>query len=423
MRTINFLDLFAGAGGLSEGFLRAGFEPVAHIELDANACKTLKTRSIYHYLKKNDMLDLYRTYQKTYNKSEDVKDKAIEKLLSYIPKDQLEPVMNIEISEKTLPYIFQEIDCRLKHMEHEGIDLIIGGPPCQAYSLVGRARDENNMEDDPRNYLYKLYIRFLNKYKPKAFIFENVPGILTAFKGNLFRNLQAYMRRVGYNIQARKMDAKDFGVLQSRKRVIIIGWRKDLEFDYPIFESDDKEFTVNNLLEDLPKINSGEIYDKFRYRKKINKYLQNTQLRVEDDIITHHIARPNNERDLEIYRIAVETWNRERARIKYTDLPERLMTHNNLTSFLDRFKVVAGDEKYSHTVVAHISKDGHHYIHPDIEQNRSITVREAARIQSFPDDYYFEGPRTSNFVQIGNAVPPLMAEKLAYWFKEKFEII
>ncbi|MGF7060713.1 DNA cytosine methyltransferase [Brassicibacter mesophilus] len=416
---MNFLDLFAGAGGLSEGFLRAGFEPIAHIELDINACKTLRTRSIYHYLKQNDMMHLYRKYQKTYNKSDNMRDKEMEKLLSHIPQDKLEPIMNIEISERTLPYIFGQIDSRLKVMENEGIDLIIGGPPCQAFSLVGRARDENNMEDDPRNYLYKLYIRFLTKYKPKAFVFENVPGILTAFKGNLFKNLQAYMKRVGYNIEACKLDARDFGVLQSRKRIIIVGWRKDLEFYYPSIEPVNIDYTVNDIFNDLPKIRAGEKYTKFKYVCKPNRYLLDTKLRNDDDVITHHIARPNNERDLEIYRIAVNKWNCEKARIKYTDLPERLRTHNNLSSFLDRFKVVAGDEKYSHTVVAHISKDGHHYIHSDIIQNRSITVREAARIQSFPDDYFFEGPRTSNFVQIGNAVPPLMAEKIAIWFSDK----
>lgn len=418
---MNFLDLFAGAGGLSEGFLRAGFEPIAHIELDINACKTLRTRSIYHYLKQNNMMHLYRKYQKTYNKSDDIRGKEMEKLLSHIPQGKLEPIMNIEISEKTLPYIFDQINIRLKSIENEGIDLIIGGPPCQAYSLVGRARDENSMEDDPRNYLYKLYIRFLIKYQPKAFVFENVPGILTAFKGNLFKNLQAYMKRVGYNIEARKIDARDFGVLQSRKRIIIIGWRKDLEFLYPTFESSNIDYTVNDMLNDLPNICAGEVYTKFNYQCKPNKYLLDTKLRNEDDIITHHIARPHNERDLEIYKIVVNKWNNEKTRIKYTDLPESLRTHNNLSSFLDRFKIVAGDEKYSHTVVAHISKDGHHYIHPDIIQNRSITVREAARIQSFPDDYFFEGSRTSNFVQIGNAVPPLMAEEIANWFKERLE--
>lgn len=416
---MNFLDLFAGAGGLSEGFLRAGFEPIAHIELDVNACKTLKTRSIYHFLKQNNMMNLYRNYQETYSKSDDLRDNEMKNLLSRIPKDKLEPIMNIEISEKTLPYIFNEIDNRLKHMNNTEIDLIIGGPPCQAYSLVGRARDDNNMEDDPRNYLYKLYIRFLTKYKPKAFVFENVPGILTAFKGNLFKNLQSYMKRVGYNIEAHKLDAKNFGVLQSRKRIIIVGWRKDLEFYYPDFQPINCNYNVDILLSDLPKIKSGETYTEFHYLRPTNDYLLNAKLRNEGDILTHHIARPHNKRDLNIYKIVVDKWNSKKERAKYTDLPKELQTHNNISSFLDRFKVVAGDNQYSHTVVAHIAKDGHHYIHPDITQNRSITVREAARIQSFPDDYFFEGSRTSNFVQIGNAVPPLMAEKLAFWFKDK----
>jgi len=138
------------------------------------------------------------------------------------------------------------------------------------------------------------------------------------------------------------------------------------------------------------------------------------------DVLTQHVTRPHTEQDKEIYRIVVEKWERERERerLNYNDLPETLKTHENRDAFLDRFKVVADNMPYSQTVVAHIAKDGHYYIHPDIEQNRSISVREAARLQSFPDDYYFEGikegqNRTAAFKQIGNAVPPLMVEKIA----------
>ncbi|WP_340399134.1 DNA cytosine methyltransferase [Paenibacillus sp. FSL H8-0079] len=418
---MNFLDIFSGAGGLSEGFLRTGFEPIAHIERDAYACKTLETRSVYYYMKKTNNLKLYREYQESYYSTSGEREEKRRKLLSLVPEDELEPVMNLEISEATLPLIFQKIDNRLAHMKQNSVDLIIGGPPCQAYSLVGRARDEKSMEDDPRNYLYKLYVRFLTRYQPKAFVFENVPGILTAFKGTLFKNLQSYMKRVGYNIEARKLNAKYFGVLQDRKRIIIVGWRKDIEYQFPIIENQIQNHIVNDLINDLPRLFSGQSTVDSCYKSPPNNLLEEMKIRGPRDILTHHEARSNVQRDLDIYNIVVEKWNKEKSRLKYPDLPEHLITHKNLTSFLDRFKVVAGDEQYSHTVVAHISKDGHHYIHPDITQNRSLTVREVARIQSFPDDYFFEGPRTSNFVQIGNAVPPLMAERLADWFKIRLE--
>ena len=133
------------------------------------------------------------------------------------------------------------------------------------------------------------------------------------------------------------------------------------------------------------------------------------------------MARTNLERDRDIYRLAIKAWKDEGKRLKYTDLPDELTTHNNRTSFLDRFKVVADDISASHTMVAHISKDGHHYIHPDIKQARSISVREAARIQSFPDNFHFERSRTAAFRQIGNAVPPLLARTIAEALMEQFE--
>jgi len=137
----------------------------------------------------------------------------------------------------------------------------------------------------------------------------------------------------------------------------------------------------------------------------------------EEPFVTQHIARPHNERDLKIYNIAINKWLNQKERLKYPDLPEELKTHKNQKSFLDRYKVV-DIFGLSHTMVAHIAKDGHHYIYPDKNQVRSLSVREAARIQSFPDNYYFEGGRSAAFKQIGNAVPPLMSKEIAKKIKE-----
>ncbi len=153
--------------------------------------------------------------------------------------------------------------------------------------------------------------------------------------------------------------------------------------------------------------------------------LQKLGIRNNDLPVTFHQARFINERDLEIYRIAVTRWKNKKDPLKYNELPEELQTHNNKHTFLNRFKVVEGDSPFSHTVVAHIAMDGHYYIHPDIAQNRSLTPREAARLQTFPDDYYFESIngrpyRTPAYRQIGNAVPVLFAQKIANKLKENW---
>lgn len=400
---LTYIDLFAGAGGLSEGFIRNGFEPVAHIEMDKDACFTLKTRLAYHYLKNNKKFDSYINYLKGEISRDD--------LYNEIPEDLLNTVINKEISDKTIKEIFTTIDVNLKKNNKDKVDLIIGGPPCQAYSLVGRSRDENRMKDDKRNYLYKLYARFLKQYNPNVFIFENVLGLKSAEKGLHFKNMQIYFKRIGYNVEYNVLNASHFGVLQNRKRIIIIGWKKNVDFSYPEFNKIECKATIKDIFNDLEKIVPGENKGIFKYRKSINTYLNEFGIRNGIDFYTQHITRPHNENDLEIYRFAINKWNKNKERIKYTDLPLKNRTQKNITTFLDRFKVVDKDG-ISHTLVAHIAKDGHYYIHPDINQLRSISVREAARIQSFPDDYYFEGSRTSVFKQIGNAVPPILSNNI-----------
>lgn len=406
---MRYIDLFAGAGGFSEGFKRAGFEPVAHVEVDPAACFTLKTRLAYYYLAETDKADIYIQYLKG--------ELSREQLYSTIPSHILESVINFPIGDKNNPKIFQIIE---KLNGKRAIDIIVGGPPCQAYSLVGRARDKNKMKGDPRNYLYVQYGRFLKKYTPKLFIFENVLGLLSAESGKYFKNIQTYYRRLGYIVEPFKVNANKFGVLQNRKRVVIIGWQKDLKLSIgELTDQGDLQYKVRSIFKDLPKLQAGGGRDKYlTYTSEINDYLRFAKIRNGIDVLTQHVARPHTEQDKEIYRITVEKWKINKERLDYNDLPARLKTHNNRESFLDRFKVVADDLPHSQTVVAHIAKDGHYYIHPDIKQTRSISVREAARLQSFPDDYYFEGVkegqnRTNAFKQIGNAVPPLMAEKIA----------
>jgi DNA (cytosine-5)-methyltransferase 1 len=285
---------------------------------------------------------------------------------------------------------------------------------------VGRAVKGDGMVNDPRNYLYKLYIKVLKKYRPKMFVFENVPGLLTANKGQYLRDMEKAFCEAGYEIKYKVLNSADFGVLQNRHRVILIGWEKGSTHYYPNFTVTKNQYTVRDILDDLPPIQSGEESHNYR-RKNYSAYLSESGIRKENDILTWHVSRPNIERDRSIYRQVIDAWNKEKKRIKYTDLPDELCTHKNREAFLDRFKVVAADLPASHTMMAHISKDGHYFIHPDINQARSISVREAARIQSFPDDFYFEGARTAAFTQIGNAVPPLMAKGIALELKKQLE--
>lgn len=413
----NFLDLFAGAGGLSEGFIQAGFNPIAHVEADAAACATLKTRQVFHWLKQQNNLKPYIDYLKGNI------DRA--EFWGNAPNHVLDSVINEFISKETLDTIFSKVD---QSLDGKQIDLIVGGPPCQAYSIIGRARV--NMKDDPRNHLYIQYAEFLKYFQPKYFVFENVLGLLSArnAEGKLYlEKMMELFKEVGYSVEYKTLNAVDFGVLQNRKRIILIGKKgTDHKDFYPVFKSYISNATVNDALQDLPKIQAGEgSHLPCKIVNSQSEWIKQANINTELPI-TWHQSRPNTQQDLEIYKLAVEVWNSQKKRMNYNDLPERLKSHKVTTSFTDRFKVVAKDLPASHTVVAHMSKDGHHYIHPDIEQNRSLTPREAARLQTFPDDYFFESQsgkpsRTSAYKQIGNAVPVLLAQVIAKAIKENLD--
>jgi DNA (cytosine-5)-methyltransferase 1 len=415
---IKFLDLFAGAGGLSEGFIRTGYKPVAHVEYDEAACYTLKTRAAYHKLKEESRNEIYNSY--LYRKI------SRKKLYESIPRNLLNSIIHAEIGEATLANIFNQIDSMLGKRK---LDLIIGGPPCQAYSLVGRSRDKNRMKGDKRNYLFIYYAEFLKKYQPEYFVFENVLGLLSAkdVKGaSYFEQMRFLFKNVGYEVEYKVLNADEHGVLQHRKRIILVGKRGKKTGFYPLPDKCTHGVSVSEIFKGLPSLNANEgAITPCRKNRIQSKWLIEAGIRNDDAPITFHQARGNSEQDLEIYRIAALLWSNHKRRLNYNDLPERLKTHKQREAFTDRFKVVAADQPYCHTVVAHIAKDGHYYIHPDVSQNRSITPREAARIQTFPDDYFFESisertGRTAAFRQIGNAVPVLLAQKIAEKLLENF---
>lgn len=421
VRNLNFIDLFAGAGGLSEGFVRAGYIPLAHIEMDKYACDTLRTRAAFHYLRSVNQLEVYKKYLCEKQEKEDGS-----KLWSQVPKEIIDTIIQATIGEDTIDSIFKNVD---QLIGKQKVDIIIGGPPCQAYSVAGRARMGKAVEDDPRNELYKFYVRFLSHYSPEMFVFENVLGIRTAKNGKPFEDLRKVVDAAGYFMEDKIQIASKHGVLQNRQRVIIVGWKKGTSFHYPELKDETNSYQIlRDLFSDLPLRKSGEgkLCEPIKYTKPLTEmtYLKESGIRGSFNFTTQHIARPNNENDREIYLMAINKFLKTGKQLSYkNDVPSKNQKHKNKETFDNRFSVV-NPNGYSHTVVAHIAMDGHYYIYPTlnptIENVRSITIREAARLQSFPDDYYFEGTRSSAFKQIGNAVPVLLAEKIALEIKKQF---
>ncbi len=414
--------MFSGGGGLTEGFVRQSFDFVAHIEKDPHAVNTLRTRLLFHNLQDHKDQNLYQQYYEGKISREDFVSEALTET------DRKHLIIDQEIGRLNEKKIIADIKAELSsRFGRTHVDVMIGGPPCQAYSLVGRGKDEHGMLNDPRNYLYKHYLHFLKVFQPELFVFENVPGIISAKNGEIYNNVISGCSSLGYHLDKKThiLNANNFGVLQNRRRVIFIGWKKEHKhMEYPDFPVISINENINGILKDLPKLQAGDGTDNLQpySDQKPSPYLLRNKVRTGNSGIRHHFARKHNENDLTIYKIAQRKWIDSRERLHYNELPEQLKTHEKREIFRDRFKVVDG-LSYSHAILAHLGKDGHYFIHPDPSQVRSLTVREAARIQSFPDDYLFEGPRLAKYVQIGNAVPPLMAEGIAGKIREMLNTI
>lgn len=411
---MNIIDLFSGGGGLTEGFKQQGYNILCHVEMDKDACDSLRTREAYYYLKDTSQLEIYKSYL----------DRNITKEEFYhkIPHEHLSKVLNCQISQNELPAIMKKIHELTSSYQ---IDGIIGGPPCQAYSTIGRARNDQIKEKDERVYLYKYYSLFLEEYTPNFFVFENVKGLLSykdILDEKLLPKIIEEFQSKGYKVEYKLLNSADYGVPQKRERLFIFGIKDNLDISaHSFFENlltyKEDSITIEELFQDLPTMGTGETQNEYSKNKPVT-FVQ-TNLRSSENYLSQNISRPNNKRDKNIYKLVVIAKNSGK-RLKYNELPNDLKTHKNEKHFLDRFKCLNENEQ-SHTLVAHISKDGHYYIHPDLEQNRSITVREAARIQTFPDNYHFENSRTSAFKQIGNAVPVYLSNKIAQTINNIFK--
>lgn len=385
-----FIDLFAGCGGLSEGFYREGFKALAHVEIDHWACETLRTRMKYYG---------YENYDKE--------------------------VIECDITSKD---ILERIDTAV---DGRDVDLIIGGPPCQAYSTAGRVRDGKRMATDPRNYLFESYVKILEHYKPKFFVFENVTGVLSAQVKNepifpkILKALGKKYKVIG-DPSILIHNTADYGVPQLRKRVIIMGVRKDLDIGplqlyqnvikthwNPETPKDERigrkqYINVKQAIGDLPPVEPGFDASTQEYNYPCNNDFLKRIGKKGIHPLLDHVARSHNDLDRERFQVMIHNhWSFGQLR---REMPKYEHEHARV---FDNSYVVQWWDLPSKTILAHIHKDGFQFIHPDEAQRRTFTVREAARIQSFPDDFEFKGSRGEKYKQIGNAVPPLFAEALA----------
>ncbi|TET77017.1 MAG: DNA cytosine methyltransferase [Candidatus Cloacimonadota bacterium] len=435
------IDLFAGCGGLSEGFKQAGFDIIAQVEMNKWACETLRTRHLYNELKELEKGYLYHRYLR-----EEISREIILDGYPDIRKSIFYRVIQATLGKDGIERILEKIESSEKYHGAPKFHVLLGGPPCQPYSLAGRSRDRFGMENDERHYLYRHYLEILECLQPDIFVYENVPGLFTArAEGkkifirilNDFSSLSPHyeiippLEKIYEDPCSYILNSADFHIPQSRKRLILIGYKRSLEYENPgikeIFTKLYKQalknrkgdpLTIDDAIGDLPVLKPGEGSDGWLVPYNYNTYLKDYQIKMRKDSpgVLNHRARTHMKSDLERYRFFIEHHKNGNGAATLNDLmekrPDLIPNHRHLDKFLDRFKVQWWNRPSS-TITAHICKDGHYYIHPDINQFRSFSVREAARCQSFPDNFKFEGPRTEQFKQVGNAVPPLLACAIA----------
>lgn len=488
---IPVIDLFAGPGGLNEGFSRIRnsegkrvFNSVISIEMEQWAHETLELRALYRRLHDQGETGPYYEYvrekltrEKLFEKAKDLgRDAKAEAVQATLGKSS---AGNIEIEEK--------IAAALKKAGKSEF-VLIGGPPCQAYSLVGRARrtNDDSFEDDHKHFLYREYLNIVTKFRPAVFVMENVPGLLSAkLKGaQMFEMICGDLERAGYTLHpacpsdnpagvtANPRDfvvhAEHYGVPQARSRIFVIGLRADLKLTPASLPKPDPKdiVTVGQVLGDLPRIRSRlskeedsverwlaaiteplaglklpglekTFHDRLNDRlavmtvpyplgrrcmRRANEgpeRLRRWFVCAENKFILNHNSRGHMRRDLLRYFFWSEYASHYGRSPSVQDVPHNLRPdHKNLDlepdkqPFIDRFRVQLKGRPSS-TVVSHISKDGHYYIHYEPKQCRSLSVREAARLQTFPDSYFFEGAVTDQYRQVGNAVPPYLANQIA----------
>lgn len=502
---IPVVDLFAGPGGLGEGFSALddgnAFRILVSAEMEASAHKTLRLRSFYRILKRQGGKALDSYYRFCNGESELPWDDKSVKAWEEAAKEARRITLGTAEGNQELNSILDK--SRLGATKPW---ILIGGPPCQAYSLVGRARNRGKTdycaEDDHRHFLYREYLKIIQQYKPVVFVMENVKGILSSKVGGqkIFHTILRDLADpnlafgsppgLGYRIHSlavqtvyeRGMDPNDidvkdfiiksekFGVPQARHRVILLGIREDIKAT-PGHLQETPVATVGEAISDMPPLRSqiskqADSSEKWSQAVKqhlrdllkeadartdlsmlaevlrtveprITSYLGNGALRTSmlntasarcsrlvkwyNDkklkVWLNHEARSHMTSDLRRYLYAAAyatAYGSSPKGHKAFDLSGLRPEHKNWETgkFADRFRVQLGNRPAT-TVTSHISKDGHYFIHPDPAQCRSLTVREAARLQTFPDNYFFQGNRTQQFHQVGNAVPPLLAYKIA----------
>lgn len=479
---IPVIDLFAGPGGLNEGFSSVGedegdpvFRTVGSFEMEKHAVSTLTLRSVFRHLKRTGHVPqaYYDYISGTLSRKDFEEDPAVSQALAEAGKH----VHEIELGKKTRDEVDTKIAEALKAARaHEDADwVLIGGPPCQAYSLAGRSRRTNDDQFafDHKHFLYEEYLHIIERFKPAVFVMENVKGLLSSTNNGvgMFSQIMHDLRHpnpeLKYEIRSLVVDehahqllpgdfvipAEKYGIPQKRHRIILLGIRSDVvERTDRVVLTETSPVTVRDAIGDLPhrrsrispsRLDSDEAWATLRNdvialrseplaekasdeplvladAEEVNIALKTYREWVEDSRVTaplQHASRNHMASDIKRYGyLAWKALELGRSP-KFSHLPVGLEpNHKNIgkenTPFLDRFRVQVWDSP-STTIVSHISKDGHYYIHPDETQMRSLTVREAARLQTFPDNYFFEGSRTMQFHQVGNAVPPLLARLIA----------